>query len=77
VKMTTSDPAAEVAARPMTHHKGGRPTGVVGLRSRAARHVDAAVAALADVASDPRAPAAARVDAAVALLDAARPPLKA
>lgn len=76
--MTSSDPAAEVAAHsPTPGHKGGRPTGVVGLRSRAARHVDAAVAALADVASDPRAPAAARVDAAVALLDAARPPVKA
>lgn len=76
--MKNATPAAEVAAHPTPpDHKGGRPTGVAGLRSRAARHVDAAVAALADVASDPAAPAAARVDAAVALLDAARPPVKA
>ena len=54
----------------------GRPLGSAGLRSRAARHVDAAVAALAEVAADPKAPAEARVGAAVALLDAARPPVK-
>lgn len=55
----------------------GRPLGSTSLRSRAARHVDAAVAALAEVAADPAAPAEARVGAAVALLDAARPPVKA
>lgn len=75
--MTNATPAAKVTAHPTAGHKGGRPTGVAGLRSRAARHVDAAVAALADVAGDPAAPAAARVDAAVALLDAARQPVKA
>lgn len=74
--MTSSDPAAEVAVHPKAGHKGGRPAGAEGLRSRAARHVDTAVAALAEVAGDPAAPAAARVDAAVALLDAARPSVK-
>jgi hypothetical protein len=55
----------------------GRPPASPSLRHRAARHVDTAVAALAEVAGDPKAPAEARVGAAVALLDAARQPVKA
>ena len=50
----------------------GRPPASPGLQRRAAL----AVAALAEVAADPKAPAEARVGAAVALLDAARPPVK-
>lgn len=75
--MKAAGPAAEIATHPTDGRKVGRPTGAAGLRSRAARHVDAAVAALAEVAGDPTAPAAARVDAAVALLEAARPAAKA
>lgn len=54
----------------------GRPVASSSLRRRAAQHAALAVAALADVAADTKAPAEARVGAAVALLDAARPPVK-
>jgi hypothetical protein len=54
----------------------GRPPASPGLQRRAAQHAALAVAALAEVAADPKAPAEARVGAAVALLDAARPPVK-
>ena len=54
----------------------GRPPASPGLQRRAAQHAAVAVAALAEVAADPKAPAEARVGAAVALLDAARPPVK-
>lgn len=55
----------------------GRPPASLSLRRRAAQHSAVAVATLAEVAADPKAPAEARVGAAVALLDAARPPVKA
>lgn len=55
----------------------GRPPASPSLQRRAAQHAAVAVAALADVAGDPKAPAEARVGAAVALLDAARQPVKA
>ena len=53
----------------------GRPPGSSSLRALAARKAAAAVEALAAVASDPSAPAADRVQAARALLDAAQPAL--
>ncbi len=49
--------------------KTGRPPGSTSIRTKASRHADEAVAALASVASDTTAPADARVRAAQVLLE--------
>ena len=48
---------------------GGRPKGVIEVRELARTHTEAAIKALADMLTDEKAPHAARVAAAVALLD--------
>ena len=50
----------------------GRPLGVKGLRSRAAKLADTALAALANVASDQKTEPAARIEAARVILQEAR-----
>lgn len=59
----------DISAKP--RNVGGRPIGVSTIRIRAARHVDAALAALVAVTTDTSASAEARVTAASRLLDIA------
>lgn len=56
-----------------TKDRGGRPPGSEAIRSTAARKAAVAVEALAEIAADTSAPPADRVQAARALLEAARP----
>lgn len=56
-----------------TKDRGGRPPGSEGVRTAAARKAAVAVEALAEIAADTSAPPADRVQAARAILDAARP----
>jgi hypothetical protein len=53
--------------------RGGRPPGSEAIRSTAARKAAVAVEALAEIAADTSAPPADRVQAARAILEAARP----
>lgn len=54
--------------QPTPNTRPGRPPGAASIRTRAARHAEEAVEALAAVAKDSAAPADARVRAAEALL---------
>ncbi len=56
-----------------TKDRGGRPPGSEAVRSTAARRATVAVEALAEIAADRSAQAADRVQAARAILEAARP----
>jgi hypothetical protein len=56
-----------------TKDRGGRPPGSEAIRSTAARKAAVAVEALAEIAADTSAPPADRVQAARAILEAARP----
>ena len=56
-----------------TKDRGGRPPGSEGVRAAAARKASLAVETLAEIAADRSAPPSDRVQAARALLDAARP----
>jgi hypothetical protein len=56
-----------------TKDRGGRPPGSEAVRSTAARRAAVAVEALAEIAADRSAQASDRVQAARALLEAARP----
>jgi hypothetical protein len=56
-----------------TKERGGRPPGSEAIRSTAARKAAVAVETLAEIATDRSAPASDRVQAARALLEAARP----
>lgn len=52
-----------------TRPGAGRPLGVAGLKRRAAKHADDALAALVSVTTDSSAPPACRVQAATAILE--------
>ena len=56
-----------------TKDRGGRPPGSESIRSTAARKASIAIDALAEIAGDAKAPAADRIKAACAILDAAQP----
>ena len=62
-----------MSTTPTTKDRGGRPPGSEAIRSTAARKAAVAVEALAEIATDPSAPAADRIQAARAILEAARP----
>lgn len=61
-----------MSTTPTTKDRGGRPPGSEGVRAAAARKASLAVEALAQVAADRSAPASDRIQAARAILEAAR-----